>query len=143
MKYTRAKQAELTEIVRQYSRALINYYSIPPFAYPTTTTSMEGHVEFGRTTKKDVKKKRKKKKRKNIWGGERLRALLRQGKTYDDQELAKLAKQAKLAIQQASQLAGEPVIYCCGFLRIESRINYECTCSTSRRHKTINSLISD
>ena len=143
--YTQDRQLELTELVRQYARALINYYKIPPYEYQKSPSKLNKRAEFGKTTKSDVKKARRKKKNgksvaptrvtssvvKNIQAG---------GKTFSDKEMAQLAQQARQAIQQACKLAGEPVVYCCGLLRIKSRINYECTCEQSKRHTIINSL---
>jgi len=142
--YTRANQVELTEIVRLYAKGLINYHDISPFPYPTSEDDkIDGKVAFGKTTKQDVKRKRKKKKGPRVFGNQELRDSLHKDRISKPQ-LALLAERAKQAMQQASQLAGERVIYCCGYIKIESTIEEECEyCRDSRRHQIINSLLEE
>jgi len=54
--------------------------------------------------------------------------------------LATLAEQARLAMARAEELAGEPVVYCCGAIRKE-RIN-ECpgTCGARPEYRVVNQL---
>jgi len=133
---------ELSEVVRQYAKALITHHHITPFKYPT---KQEESPEFGADIKELKKQhKRKKalarKKKKGIFKARpKLLATLESGGfKYTEEELAQLAEKAKQAIEQASQLAGERVVYCCGKLRPSVTIDYKCSCRDSKRHKIIN-----
>jgi hypothetical protein len=135
------KQKELNEIVRQYVAALINYHHITPFKYESEETL----EQFGDMSAKELKKmlrrnKLKKHKAEKFAISDELRASLASRPTIEAGELAKLAKQARLAIEQAEQLAGKRVVYCCSNLRVEDNIDYECECGTRQRYRIVNEL---
>ena len=131
-------QEELTKLVRQYAKGLINFQHITPFPYPKD----DSLKEFGDMTAKELqnsikRKKRKKNKPSQVVFSPALLASL-DGEHVSEAQLAKLAEQARLAIEQAERQAGERVVYCCGNLRLENKIDYECECTNSIRHQAIN-----
>lgn len=56
-------------------------------------------------------------------------------------ELASLAEQAKLALAEASELAGEPVEYCCAAIRKVSKNECRGRCKEARRYRAIRALL--
>ena len=137
-----------TEQVRLYAAALINFHGIRPFEYSKDKKSADtgkklDDVKVGDDPKVIAKRfrasKRAKKKKTGPYVADELilGSLQANKRQASEHELAELAKQANLALARARKLAGEPVVYCCGKLRIESEIDYECGCRNSRRHKLI------
>jgi hypothetical protein len=138
---------ELSEYVRLYARALSITNDNTPFEHPVSDRPEgESEAEFG-----VVLTKAEKKRQRETWG---KKAKVKKKKTYQKpkpwlhtsaqtfsaSELATLAEQAKLALAEAGRLAGERVIYCCGYIRKEK--NYDCRaeCSSKQRYKIIREL---
>lgn len=55
-------------------------------------------------------------------------------------ELAELAERAKQALARAEELAGEPVVYCCGGINIERLRECNGKCDTIPRYQAVNAL---
>jgi hypothetical protein len=124
----------LREVVRLYVRALIANYDILPYEYdrskskdapvdPTDADNLEFGVSDGKAIHKKVladrrRARRKKPKRKRRIGPSKVLPQ-DEGKKYTAGELATLAEQARLAMLEASRLAGERVIWCCNAIRKE------------------------
>ena len=124
----------LVETVMLYASGLINHYGITPFEYPKKTDVKE--VSFGI----EVPKKKRKKKRKAYVADPKLVVSLHAGaRQCGKTELARLAANSRAAMQEADELAGQQVVYCCGKLRLEFIMDGRCTCNDSLRHNIINS----
>jgi hypothetical protein len=134
------KQEELTRTVQQYAAGLINFHKITPFEYP----EVEHFEKFGDMSAKELQKtlKRKKLKKHKAEKFKVAPALAASflGKQIAADELAQLAGKAEAAMRQAEKLAGKRVVYCCGNLRLEDKIDYECECGTRQRYNIINKL---
>jgi hypothetical protein len=124
----------LSETVRLYASGLINHHGIRPFEYPKKGDVKE--VAFG--IEKPVKKSRKKRRIFTAAPG-LLASLHAGGRQVSKTQLAKLATDSLAAMQEADELAGEPVVYCCGKLRLRFIIGDVCTCKENLRYTIINS----
>jgi hypothetical protein len=117
---------EFTEPVRKYRHASL----IVKHREEQPEESEDDTVVFGEIDPKTLKKKRKRKRVMNLFGTPELRDALRNnGWEPGPQEVAGLQEAAEEALSQAAGAAGEPVAWCCGAVRIISRIDYECDCT--------------
>lgn len=132
----------LSEQVRLYVRArYINEgRTLGGKQLHTVSTDVET-VAFGNVSAKEVSKaaqarKRRAKKKRFTADPGLLASLAHGGERFTSNELASLRKQAMLAIEQASELAGEPVHYCDAGLRTEA----ECwgTCKDNPVYQEVN-----
>ena len=138
--------ASLSEQVRLYVRArYISEGRVPSGKQPvkhTVSTDAE-IVAFGDVSAKEVSKaaqarKRRAKKKRFVADPGLLASLAHGAARFTSDELASLREQAMLAIEQASELAGEPVHYCDAGLRTEA----ECwgTCKDNPVYQEVNQL---
>lgn len=147
------KSIELSEQARHYVRALIKIHGILPFKYPQEPKKGQvdesliiGTIDAKALHKREAAKKRKAKARakKLVKKKEEPKKSNAIPDTKDPvpspAQLAQLAEQARLALAEASRLAGEPVFYCCAAIRKEG--NYECegNCQDNEHYRRVNGL---
>jgi alpha-beta hydrolase superfamily lysophospholipase len=147
------KSTELSEQARHYVRALIKIYGILPFEYPQEVKKgeVDESLVIGSVDAKVVHKREAAKKRKARSKAKKLAKKKEEPKKYnalpDKQDphpspaqLAELAEQARLALAEASKLAGEPVIYCCAAIRKEDKYECRANCQDNKHYQRINEL---
>lgn len=99
---------------------------------------------FGQTQPKKKSRSKRKKRRQWKYGDEGVRASCKRGGLdTSDERMAALRAAAKLAMEAAQRLAGEPVCWCCGVLRITSKIDYECECKKRPEVRQVNELLQE
>ena len=148
------KSTELSEQARHYVRALIKTCGILPFKYPQE--AKKGHVDESLVIgtidakalhKREAAKKRKAKSKVKKLVEEKEEPIKHPALPDNSGDplpspalLAELAEQARLALAEASKLAGEPVIYCCAAIRKEGNYECEARCQDNEHYQRINDL---
>jgi hypothetical protein len=148
-----SRLAELAEIVRLYSSALINYHGITPFEYPVAKvkkTKKGKSVEvklpksrYAMPPKEKPKPRKKKKPSKKAGGGYKVDAELVASMHLSDRkvthsQLSELREQAELAIAEASQLLDEQAVYVFAQLVPASTIGDTDPCRDIKQYKLVN-----
>ena len=148
---------KLSETVRHYVRAFIIKNGILPFKYPKgkkkkSDGKVVKDIQFGVTSSEEVHQQalaasRLKRKLARLLAKAKAAPPRKKsspvtfgpGETFTASELATLAEQAKQALAQAEELAGERVKYCCGSIRLE---RYKCIykCSSKKQYRAVNEL---
>jgi len=135
---------DLTEPTRRYLLALMVKKHKKDDQEPSPNGE-SAQLVFGKTKKERKKRRKLSRKRKSfIYGDEIIRASTKRGGLdVSDERVAALRGAAKLALAAAEQVAGEPVCWCCGVLRIKSKIDYECECEKRPEIKQVNELLQE
>jgi hypothetical protein len=131
-------------MVRQYAKALIILAHIqekrdnPPVSKPASSTPQLG--DDAKQVAKDFKASKKEKKKRSTHQEPlpELRASWAGQPAPSEQELAELAEQAKLALEQAAELAGEPVVYVGGQIIAARMADEDAPERSMERYKIIN-----
>lgn len=128
--------AELGETVRLYVMAKTLTDRRKPYDYAERADET---LEFGSAPSS---KRKKNGKPASLSQDSSLARSLHAGElAYDVSELEQLEIAARTAFAGAQALAGESVRYCCGALRIASRIDYVCSCKENNFYKEVNECI--
>lgn len=136
---------ELAETVRLYAKALIrlHYHEEDRGRQAALPVAASDGPQLGDDPKAVAKAYRSGKKKKKERGTHQdpppeLKASWASEPPLSEQELAELAEQARLALEQAERLAGEPVSYLAGMIVPVRLVGEESPLRKERRYQIIN-----